>query len=88
MQDEKKIINKILLEFKQPIAKRELGKLRTAARELFYFVNEFRKLHSVRDQACLYFLNNQKQKTETCSIYNYIFTKLCLCHPLKFDIKR
>ena len=64
------------IEYKK-IAKKELGKLKTTARDLFHFVNKFGKFHNVRDAISIYVLHNQIQKTEidTCGIFQLLFYK-------------
>ena len=59
------------------IAKKELGKLSTRARDLFHFINEFGNLHNIRDEVSLDFLEDQIQKTETdtCGIFQLHFYK-------------
>ena len=59
----------------EKIAKKELGKLSTTARDLFYFVNEFGKLYNVTDEISTYFLYDQIQKSEidTCDIFQLYF---------------
>lgn len=59
------------------IAKKELGKLKTAARDLLHFVNKFGKFHNVRDAISIYGLHDQIQKTEidTWIIFQLLFYK-------------
>ena len=59
------------------IAKKELGKLSTTARDLFHFVNEFGKLYNVVDDISIYFLDDQTQRSETntCGIFQLYFSE-------------
>ena len=38
------------------LSRKELGKLDTAARDMFHFISEFGKLHSVQNDMSVYFL--------------------------------
>ena len=55
----------------EKIGKKELRKLSATARDLLLFVNEFGKLHNVRDETNIYFLDDQTQKleTDTCGVF-------------------
>ena len=59
--------NSLELNIKEPQKKKKkkLQKPSTTATDLFRFVIEFGKLHNVRDQISLYYLDNQIQKTKT-----------------------
>ena len=62
------------------IVKKELEKLSITARALLHFANKFGKIHNVRDEISIYFLDDQIQKTEvdTCGIFQLYFYKNCL----------
>ena len=59
------------------IAKKELGKLSTTAKDLFQFFNDFGKLHHVTDEVTVYFLYDQIQKikTDACGMFQLYFYK-------------
>ena len=38
--------------------------MRTTAKDLFHFNNEFGKIHNIRDEITVYFVDDQLQKTE------------------------
>ena len=48
------------------------------AKDLFCFINEFRKVQNTRDEITAYFLADQlqKTKTETCGIFQLYFQEV------------
>ena len=53
-------------------SEKELGKLTATAKDLFHFNNEFRKLHNVRNELSVYFLDDQIQKTKPDTVFPLI----------------
>ena len=45
--------------------KKELLFLNKTAKDLFYFINEFGKVHNTREEIIVYFIDDQLQQTET-----------------------
>ena len=50
-----------------------LSKLSTTATNLFHLINEFGKLHNVKEEVTIYLVDDQLQDTETdtCGIFHY-----------------
>ena len=70
------------------LRRKELGKLGTATRDLFHFISEFGKLHSVQNDIRVYFLIKkiQKIKTDPCGVFQLYFYENLFSPSHKNDI--
>ena len=71
---------KFSTEIFENLSRKELANLSATFRDLFHFINKFGKLHNVRDESIVHFVDDQLQKTETNTsgifqlhFYEYLF---------------